>query len=1047
MPAFKVIRASAGSGKTFNLTREYLILLFTEQEAFRHILAVTFTNKATEEMKSRIIHELYALANDEPSNQLPGIISITGYTERQIRSKALVILKKILHHYSGFNVKTIDSFFQSIIRNFTRELGIQEGYTIELDTELVLSESINRLLIQAEHDKALLSWLTQFAESLIEKGESWNLRRGIYELGKEIFGEPFKGLSTDVLTLFSDREYLNHYRIGISSVFHSTANTYKEFGKRALAIINSGGLVIDDFNNKNRGPAGFLISLASSGFKAPTATAIEAATTKEKWYTASSSKKEIVSRIAETSLMPLMQEAIDFYNSQHQKYYTSSVILKNLYTLGILSDLSAIADAWCSENNIFLLTEASGFLNKIIDGNDTPFIYEKAGFWFHHFMMDEFQDTSIMQWMNFKPLISNSLSQDFDNLAVGDTKQSIYRWRNSNWEILESRIGKDFPSGITVPITLRENWRSKTNIIEFNNHFFRLAAAILQEEIEKIPFSVTPDDFQPITEIYREMEQIPGRSDNTGGIVKLDFISNASDEEFREKVNTEIIHLIYDLLDKGYRLNDIAILTRKNKEAAQLADFILNYRHEQNLLQKLEVISDEALLLGSSMVVSTVVSGFRYIVQPNERTNNYYLESVYRNYLDTTETDEIWGTKSLPEEFKALAHSKNAFSLSEVTEQIISIFNLGSQTGELAYLMAFRDLVNDYTSKNGSNITGFLEYWDETGKYISVSAPAGQDAIRIVTLHKSKGLEYKITIIPYCNWELNTMNKGFLWCKPNSEPFNKMPVLPLIFNRQLEQTIFSEDFYREMYKQYVDNLNLLYVAFTRAKDGLFIFCKDHKDDQLRNVADLARKVLGKANYVSGELKPDSGEKIWMKSDGIQFNQYSTTNPSARLKIAFQGNLIFDPQVQKPKRPVSEGKILHEIFTLIKTREDVKTAVMRLHQQGKIASVELDRYIDFIEHSMNDIQVSTWFTEAWTIMNEAEIILPGGEIKRPDRVMRKGNQVIVIDYKFGSRLEPKNEIQIKEYAGILQQMGYSAVEAYLWYVKLGRVVQIRHIESE
>lgn len=1033
MPAFKVIRASAGSGKTFSLTREYLIMLFTEHDAFRHILAVTFTNKATEEMKSRIINELYTLANGKPSKQLAGLMGITGFTERQIRSKALVVLKKILHQYSGFHVKTIDSFLQTIIRNFTGELGIQEGYSIELDSEMVLRQAINRLLIKAEKDRELLSWLTLFAESLIEKGESWNLRKGIFAIGKEIFSEPFKELSIDVKKLYADRNYLRKYRQEIFTIFQATGNTYKDFGQKALEIIRKSGLIVDDFANKSRGPAGFLVSLTNGSFKEPTKTALEAASAREKWYTASSPDRDIIAKLAESSLMPLMQEAIAFYNAHCKRYFTSSVILKNLYTIGILSDLSALADEWCAEKNIFLLSEASGFINRIIDGNDTPFIYEKAGFWFHHFMMDEFQDTSMMQWLNFKPLISNSLSQDFDNLAVGDTKQSIYRWRNSNWEILETKIGQDFPSGVTVPISLKENWRSGKNIIDFNNDFFHRAAAILQLEVDTFG-----GNFQPITNIYRDTAQVPGRETNTGGIVNLEFIEDGKDQTFIDSANKRLLSLIYELLGNGYRLNDIAILTRKNDEAARLAQFLLTHSISDQAKFKLEVISDEALLLSSSIVVNIIIAGFRYIVQPTDRTNIYYLDYLYSAYLKENDSIHNAGESSISEVFTRLVDSNKVFSLPELAEQIIAIFNLGMMSGELAYLMAFRDVINDYTLKMGSNITGFLEYWEEKSGDLAISAPAVQDAIRIVTLHKSKGLEYKITIIPYCNWELNSFNKGYLWCKIHTDPFSKIPVLPLVFNKTLEQTYFAEDFYLEKYKQYVDNLNLLYVAFTRAKEGLFIFCRNGKDDQLKSVSDLARVVLNNTNYHCGSLSPEMPEEPQV-GNKVKLNRYVPLDPAERLKIAVQGNFIFDPMVKKPGRPVNEGKLLHEIFNHIKVREDIGQAVLRSHLQGKVTSEEQSRYVSFIEYAMNDIQVSSWFTDDWTIMNETEIILPGGEIKRPDRVMKKGSHTIVIDYKFGGKIEPVYETQIRQYAGILKAMGYPAVEAYIWYVKLGKVV--------
>jgi ATP-dependent helicase/nuclease subunit A len=1057
MPLFKIIRASAGSGKTFNLTHEYLRLLFAEHDNFMHILAVTFTNKATEEMKSRIISELYSLSSDHPSKQLDRLIFATGLTEKQIRNKARIILQKLLHRYSGFSVSTIDAFFQRIIRSFTRELGIQGGYSIELDTAAVLTEIIDRLLVKAETDKPLLSWLTLFAESLIEKGENWNFRKGIRNLGMEIFREAFKCLDEDVLKLFSNRSFLGDYKAELFALHQKIETTYKDFGLKAIAILDSQGLDVDDFSNKGRGPAGFLIKLATGLFREPTNTAMIAATSIEKWHTASSPCKAKILEVAGNELMPLVQQVIAYYNENHRQYYTANVILKNLFTLGILTDLSQMADAWCSENNTFLLPEAPVFINKIIDNNDTPFIYEKAGCWYHHFMIDEFQDASLLQWLNFKPLISNSLSQDYDNLAVGDAKQSIYRWRNSNWEILENRIDQDFLPGIMNHITLKENWRSYENIINFNNRFFNSAAAILQEDFNQVlskqGYTNDYEGSSAITDLYSNVKQLSGNPDNKGGFVQVDFINDEEELGFTDTVNRKLVNLLCDLQDKGYHLNDIAILTRKNSEAKLLADFLLDYANNHpDGEQRFDVISDEALRLGSSTVICSIIALLQYITNPLDQTNNYFLSSIYKNYIGSPDPNEPWlnpGGKErnqheetlveLPVEFLELAQSPGAFSLIETIERITMIFKLERFSGELVYIQALRDMIIDYSGKHGGDITRFLEYWNETGQEKSVSAPAGQDAIRILTLHKSKGLEFKITIIPYCTWELNSYSGTILWCKSATRPFNKIPTLPISFTTQLQHTFFAGDYFRECYQQFIDNLNLLYVAFTRAQEALFIFCKAPGDDQLKNVSDLSGRILGKTTYISGNLLPKTSFMKRKDTEVIIHSPISIKTVSNRIRIAFQGRLLIDPSINKPSRPLNEGKILHEIFTLINGSNDINTAVNRLHLQGKITREEQDRYTGLIELALNVPQVSSWFTNDWTILNEAEIILPDGIIRRPDRVISRGNQTIVIDYKFGTKIEPAYEAQVREYAQLLQVMGYENVEACLWYVRLGRVL--------
>ena len=1051
MPSFKVIRASAGSGKTFLLTGEYLRLLFAESDAFRHILAVTFTNKATEEMKSRIIHELYALSANESSKQLPSLIAATGLTEEQIRNGATTIIKKLLHSYSSFSVTTIDSFFQRIIRNFTRELGIQEGYAIELDTGLVLKAVIDRLMVQAEQDKSLLHWLTLFAESLIEKGESWNIRNGIFNLGKEIFREEFKSLNESSRALFSDRQFLKTYREELYSIIAHVENTCRDFGKKASAIFQSHHISVDEFCRKGSGPAGFLVKLSGGNFIEPNPTALQASMSPDKWYTSASPRRNEIHNLAVSELMPLMNEVINFHENNKVKYYTASVIIKNLYTLGILIDLSVLADAWCSENNTFLLPEAPVFLNKIIDGNDTPFIYEKAGCWYHHFMIDEFQDTSLMQWLNFKPLISNSLSMNYDNLAVGDTKQSIYRWRNSNWEILEKQIYDDFLPGIIESISLRQNWRSLANIIAFNNDFFPKAASLLQGVFENCISGVIRENlpyFHPITELYSHTSQQPGKIDSTGGYVRVRYFDNGRDEDYYQLVNCQVLDLVYELLETGYQMNDIAILTRKNSEASMLADFLLKSSAE-SCKTRLDVISDEALRLGNSVLIHTVIGLLTYHSDPSNETNNYHLLSMLSNYLTPENQEEPWICAEnhlklqeyLPQEFIELSSSGKSYSLTEIVERIIKIFSLNRFTGEQVYLTALRDVVIEYSKYSGSDVTRFLEYWSETGCDKSVAAPPEQDAIRILTLHKSKGLEFKITIIPYCTWELNSFNKSFMWCSPKEKPFDKLPLLPLNFTNRLEKTIFAGDYYKEYQRQLTDNLNLLYVAFTRAREAMFVFCKKNDKEQVKTVSDVVRQILGNDDFSSGFLNPVKSEMAVKGPDKIQAVSDHVIGIPDKVKIAFQGNMIIEPTVGKPSRPVNDGKIMHEVFTLIRTKDDIKTAVARLHLQGKIAELEQAKYISMINKAMNDLQVASWFTGDWELLNEAEIILPGGIIKRPDRVMVRNGRTTVIDYKFGLRPEPENEKQIREYAEILVKMGYQHVDSYLWYGKLGKVVQV------
>ncbi|MBN1790176.1 MAG: UvrD-helicase domain-containing protein [Bacteroidales bacterium] len=1040
LASLKIIRASAGSGKTFSLTHEYLRLLFAERDNFMHILAVTFTNKATEEMKSRIILELFMLSTGKPSKQLNGLVHSTKLSEKQIREKAKVILKRLLHNYSRFSVSTIDSFFQRIIRGFTRELGIQNGYAIELDTDILLTEIINRLLLRAETDNSLLSWLTKYAESLIEKGESWNLKNGIRTLGSEIFREEFRSFEEEAIQRFSDRDLLKKYNMELYALVNRIGSDYRNFGIRAKTILNASGLSEEDFSGKARGPAGFLLKLETGEFKSPTVTATSAVTSPEKWYTANSPLKSRITDVASKDLIPLMKEAISYYEKNSRVYFTARLILKNLYALGILTDLSELAVAWCNENNTFLLSQAPVFLNRIIAGNDTPFIYEKAGYWYHHFMIDEFQDTSFLQWLNFKPLISNSLSQDFDNLTVGDVKQSIYRWRNSNWEILQNYIIRDFPPGITRAVTHQTNWRSKPEIIGFNNRFFRTASEILQQQYDQARqegqyFSEQTDE-SVIAGLYGDIDQKPIDSNSSGGFVQVSFLDADDGSDFSDRVQNQLVNMLRELQDKGYHLSDIAVLTRKNSEAKQLADFLMKHAHDNpDPAYRFDVISDEALRLGSSTLVTFMISLLQYCIDPTDRTNIFLHQWIFKTYISPGESLE-------QPNYSQFIEKLVSFSLSEITERIIAFFGLERFKGESVYLQAFRDLILEYAGKSSGDISRFLEHWEDKGKEKSVSAPSNQDALRIITIHKSKGLEFKIVIIPFCTWELNSYRDIFLWCKPQEKPFNQIDLLPLNFSAQLKDTLFTADYFREYQHQLIDNLNLLYVSFTRAREGLFVICKSGDHGPLRTVSDLARQVLGGTGFTTGTLVSKArleSPKVPAEKD---YQPVSIQTANNRIKIAFQGKLSIDPNLDKPARPLHEGKILHDIFTRIQNAGDVRPAVDRLLLQGHISRSERDKYIQLIERSISNPDVSTWFSDDWKTMNEAEIVLPGGDLKRPDRVMVRHGRTLVVDYKFGALMESVHENQVTAYARLMQIMGYENVEAFLWYVRLGKVVSCK-----
>ena len=535
-----VYRASAGAGKTHKLTGEYLTLLFTGAGAFRRILAVTFTNKATDEMKTRIVDELYNLASGRKSDYVELLKSTYSLTEVQVRKQAAKILIDILHDYSAFNISTIDRFFQQTMRAFTREIGLQGGYGIEMDQELVLTTAIDNLLSDLEkpESKDLLGWLLRFAEDKIESGGEWNLRKDIMALSREVFKESYKAFSEAVGRDIEDKKALEDYKNELYGIIRSVEATAKELGERGLAILNKYGLKVTDFKGGSRSPLTLLDRLVQGEMKEPSATFIGLADNLDGCFTKTVSlgTRQIIGCAFEDGLNDCIKGIISLFGNL-TAYNTAREIVRYYYTLGILTDVSRQIAAYREEKNVMLIADTTELLSKVIEGSDAPFIYEKTGTHVDHYMIDEFQDTSGMQWNNFRPLIEESLAHSRDNLIVGDVKQSIYRFRNSDWKLLDEQVQADFSPEEIHEETLKDNWRSCRNIVEFNNALFTTLPGVLQAVYnEALSVSSLSEEqraafFTKIMSAYdKSFQQVPPPFMQKDGHVRIEFLSGDNEK-------------------------------------------------------------------------------------------------------------------------------------------------------------------------------------------------------------------------------------------------------------------------------------------------------------------------------------------------------------------------------------------------------------------------------------------------------------------------------------------------------------------------------------
>ncbi len=1079
MSQLTIYKASAGSGKTFRLTREFLHLIFKYPENYRRILAVTFTNKATAEMKNRILSELNKLAKGISSDYLEELKKEFDLSDNQIQAKAARILSSILHDFSKFSVNTIDKFFQKIIRSFTREVGIQPGYSVELNQDEVLLKVIDELLLGLDENKELKEWLSKLASEKIEQGSKWDFKEDIQKLAREIFKEEFKAFDKQLVKKLSDKEFLKKYIRELQQIKAKFENQLKSIAREALELIKTNGLEIEDFKwGKSSVPNYFNKIIANNDFE-PTSRTIKGTEAHTEWVNQKSGKKDSIENTLNQGLFDLLVQAVTYFQKSKITYYSSIEILKLIHTLGILTDISDKLREYTEDQNIFLISDAAQLIQVIVKGNESPFIYEKTGNIYKHFMIDEFQDTSKIQWHNFKPLIGNSLAQGSKNLVVGDVKQSIYRWRNSDWEILSDQIQNEFIQYNPKTEVLKTNWRSKKNIIDFNNAIFSRSSQILQQQFNA-EYSESDDNPYEvkITDAYKDVHQMASNNGKEGGYINHTFLNEKEYDSWKDEVKLRLPKIVEELQEKNYQLNDIAILVRTAREGQEIANTLIEYKNQNNSNYKFDFISNDSLFLQNSSLVRFILAVLEYILNPEDEINlsfiayefNCYLKnenisgSELHNILRNKKENTDWYRNIFPQEFIDSLHQIKQLPIYELTDRIIRIFKLNKIQPELPYLKAFLDIILDFGKKSASDIHTFLNWWNEEGHNKTLAVSENQDAIRILTIHSSKGLEFKNVIIPFCNWEIDhkPTQTNILWCKTNEEPFGQLELIPVKYSKNLQKTIFNSGYLNEKFHAYVDNLNLLYVAFTRAEHNLFIFSPiREKKSGISKVNELlyfnyrnsknfpeGNGFIGLDDYWNTETNifelGNLNKAIKQVKDlplELEIEQFESFDIKNKLRLKLHDNSFFTGQESAPLKKVNHGKVMHEIFENISTEHDISQAIDKLVFEGKISPDEKTGLKKKIEETFTNVQVKSWFGKDWKVKTETEIILPNGKTVRPDRVISNNEKTIIIDYKFGEQEEQKHHKQVKSYMDILRKMEEKKIEGYLWYVDLGNIVAV------
>ncbi len=1059
----RVYRASAGAGKTFALTMEYFKIVFNTLSEYKNVLAVTFTNKATEEMKSRIVRELNKLAEGEKSDYREELKGTLKLTDEQVKERAGILRTLILHDYGRLSVTTIDRFFQKIIKAFTRELGIFPGYNVELDSDYVLQRAVDQVMQRMNKDKDLRAWITELMSDSVEDAKSWSVKSKIADLGKELFGESYMLFDKEVRERFNDRGFLKAYKMFLQGVISRFEDCMEAFGQVGCRYLEENGLRVEDFKGGKRSFINYFYKLRDKSLDKIPDSARKAVDHPDEWVT----KKHDPSIRAQIEgiypeLNTNLRESIEYYDENSRDYISAILLSKNLYQLGILNDLYNEVRDYCDEKGLMLLSDTTRLLNLLIAGNDTPFLFEKTGNFYKHIMIDEFQDTSTMQWGNFLPLVSNTLSEGGRAMIVGDVKQSIYRWRNGDWRLLAEGVEKDLDTFESDNVILKHNWRSCKEVVEFNNCFFVLAARQLKELYdsecgEENVYS------RSIMEAYHQPEQLVSRSGN--GYVEIRFGGNKQEEESDAEIMASVVDIVNDTMRRGGELKDCVILVRSGKEGAFVADYLIEYNKREGIPFPIAFISNDSLYVSSSPYVQLIINVLRYMVEPYDAVNRTVLLYNYRTFVqgkDTSQEDILFKAGSTDESFLDSMDlpflkepEKLTFSsLLEITEAIIETFGLRTRTEELPYLIAFQDILFDYEKNNTNSIPVFLEWWEKEKDKKVLSTSEEVDAVRILTIHKSKGLEFKTVIIPFCAWDLDDTRHGRrIWCCNREEGFRDLEYAPLNYSAKLADSHFREDYLNEHMKAYVDNLNLLYVAFTRAERELYVLPyapKITKDGKPSNIGAFLFQVLEMSEIpewdsenlclVIGE-KPLVTDKRKVEDDNtLTLAEYPIYELNERVSVRYKYEDYTDPESMEVSA-VDEGKILHEVFRRIETINDVHKAVNDMYRSGLLSSTEKGNYLKWVESYLDNPACLAWFDGRYKVINERDILFCRSGKARPDRVMVDGKKAIVVDYKFGQKEEKSYIRQVGFYCKTLRQMGYTDVSGYIWYVTLGKVVPV------
>lgn len=1072
-----IYKASAGSGKTFRLALEYIKLLIQSPSSYRQILAVTFTNKATAEMKERILSQLYGIANQLTDSQdyYDRLEEELGVNGMFIRENARKALHNILHDYSFFHVETIDSFFQTVMRNLAHELQLSNNLAIDLDQKAAIGEAVDEMMEQLIPGTPEIQWILDAIADQIGDNRSWNISRPLKGFAENLFSESYQKHHRQLDNLLTNN-FTNGYKNQLRTIREKAKESLQEFYETYHDSITSNPIQADWFNGKSKNGFQAFFKLIEKGesdvSKYDTATIQKFLNSTAEWPNKSLKGQDRINFMGwvEQEWYPLMTGCYEQLKKISCKINTCSLLLRNLNELRLLNVINSCLNEQNMRNNRFLLASTNHLLSELIKDKDAPFIFEKLGTQLKHIMIDEFQDTSRMQWNNFRSLLIECLSSTEGNsLIVGDIKQSIYRWRSGDWKIL-ARMKQEQLPGEIIEEELDTNYRSMGNIISFNDRLF--------EKLRTMLIQMGKDEGLDVSQIEKayekvELQKITTKNKGLGyvNVTLLNPKAEGNEESYEDRTLNLTGEQIMDLHRQGVAFSNMAILVRaKTKNVPLVA------KHFSTYYPEIPLVSDEAFKLGASKAIRLVINALQLLLNPQHNLAMVMVADTYLNKVQdkrltmdsitsllNKEENEL--EQLLPEEFIKHRSSLLLFPLYELVEKLIDLFQVNRIPNQEAYLYTFLDELNQYCKERPIDIPSFLNYWKETLQDKTI--PSGKvDGIRIMSIHASKGLEFDHVIIPFCDFSLEKSGDT-LWCEPTEDPYNQLPTAPVQYGPSMKDSIFQDYYLDEKLQQWIDNLNLLYVALTRPKCNMWIIGRltvtSKKQVALTNVSGLLFHALGgqvneyeKADfmYEEGEfyLPAEKQKKIsvnpLLQHPDDQESVWTSTHPKLEFRQSHQSQQFLQHQQEESEDDVQQqymhqGILLHRIFSNLKTADGIDAMLRELEMEGQEIKKNIPMIRKLIDKGLSNKQVRNWFSNEWKISNECTILtLENGKMKekRPDRVMIGNGKVIVVDFKFG-KPKPDYSDQVKGYINLLQGMGYEQVEGYLWYVYNNKIVKV------